>query len=439
MSSPQEAAVPTSTASSTTTALQPAKTVRWRLLRPHNGQIRLRYLMRLPGAKVISVPFGRRSGKTTGAVEAMGERAIESKTRIGWFAPVTRQMRAAWEHSKICIPEAAVARRSESEKWIKFVNGTVWQFGSLDEADNALGWGYRWIVIDEAARVSKYARDEILLPMAADYNGTIISITTPKGRKGKGGHVFRDYQYAKAHKPGYFCTSGPTFENPLPSIRAWCDWAKDNMPRDIYRQEILADFLEHGAGILDLTPICVNGGSELAPVPYPYQEDPEGETSFSIGVDLAKTEDYTVIAAIGRESRRLRYFDRFHRIGWDVQIAKIAHVLETYPGVVYVDATGLGEPVVERMEQAGLPVEPVKFNNDSKTGLVQGLQVSVEREEWSMPYIEVAVSEADTLECEVISGGRLRYQATEGFHDDTIISLGLAVAGLEPGGSSRVI
>lgn len=405
---------------------------------PHAGQRRLRALLAKPDAKVITGAFGRRVGKTTGLVEALLERTLAEPAPVGWAAPVARILRAAWEHAKRVIPPSAIARLSESEKTIRLKTGATWQFVSMDDPDNALGWGYRWLVIDEAARVSQYARDEILGPMVADYDGTIIQVTTPKGKRGKAAHVWRDYLLGKQHQPGYYSETGPTTENPLPGIRSFCRWAEANMPRAVYEQEILAKFLEYGAGILDITPVCVNGGDEQKPVSLPFAEEPGGET-FVKGVDLAKSADWTVLAAIGRESLRLKYLDRFNRLPWGVVIERMRALEERYPGVWYVDATGLGEPVVEMMQTAGLMVEPVVFTNDSKTALVQGLQLAIEKKGFTMPYISEAVDEAEAFEGEVISGGRMRYAASAGFTDDIIVALGLANHGLTDAVSGGII
>lgn len=385
--------------------------------------------MRKPDAKVVVAVWGRRAGKTTGAVEALMLLGLERRVKVGWFAPVSKATRVAWEHACSVIPRSALLDRSETEKSLLLVNGSRFQFFSLDEPDNVLGWGFDLVLLDEGARVSKYARDEIVAPMVADRDGTLVAITTPKGRTGRGGWVWRDFQRAKQGLPGYYWLAGPSTQNPLPSIRSWVKWAKDNLPDRVYRQEILAEFLEQEEVILDLRPACVGGGSEGDPCDLPFEMEPS-PGRHSLGCDLAKVRDWTVVTAVDLETGQLRYADRFHRMSWEMQVHRVLHAQERYAGVLNVDATGLGEPVVEMMERAGLVVNPVKFTVDSKTELVESLIVAIERSEFTMPWIEQAVAEADTLECDLLSSGRVRYRAAEGFHDDFVMSLGLAVHGL---------
>ena len=415
-----------STVSSTSTARVVVH--EWKVHRPHIGQQRLRSLLAKPDAKVVVAVLGRRWGKTTGTVEALLDIAIRCPgIRIGWFAHVSKSMKVAWEHACSVTPPSALAKKSETDKTLTFLQDARIAFGSLDEPDNILGWGYDIIVLDEGARISKYARDEIIAPMAADRNGVVVVITTPKGKLGKASWVWRDYKKAQQHAPGYYCMTGPSMENPLKSIQEWAAWAKDNLPDKTFKQEILAQFMEGGGGIINLRPICTVEGTEDRPVKLPYRAKPMTQERHVIGIDLAETQNFTVVTALGLTSRRVKWMDRFQRIGWDAQIARMKKAVAACPGQVVIDGTGIGKVVSQMMRKAGVPHRRVVYNNEIKTNLVQGLQVAVEQEEFAMPWIEEAVSEAETFEEDVLSSGRMKYGAASGFHDDIINSLALAV------------
>jgi hypothetical protein len=405
----------------------------WQFTEPHSGQAAARELIHRPEARVVVLALGRRWGKTT-----MVEAAVEDAARgakVLWSGHRYSSVQLAWNYAIRCLASSAITRKRETDFLIETNAGGMLKMFSLDDPDSGLGWGGRYHYLDEAARISIEARDQTVAATVADHNGTIIALTTPRGKRGRGGWVFRDYQKAVQAEAGYFFRKGPSTENPNPAIAAWCAWAEKNLPRKIYEQEILAEFLDDGGAILDLRSVCVNGGTADDPVRLPFRE-PHGGERCVLGVDLAKTQDFTVVAAVGERSGRLRFMDRFNRLDWPVQVERVKRIHEEYPGPIYVDATGLGDPVVSMFYAAHVPITPVKFTNESKTAIIQGLQVAVERREFTMPWITEAVAEADTLEVETLSSGKLRYEGAEGFHDDVVIALGLVFYGRNTAGTA---
>ena len=421
---------------------------RWRFHEPHSGQARLERLIEKRSASVVTAACGRRGGKTTGVAEIVSRLSLRRRPlSIGWFAPTYKQAKIAWHKTLWTIPQSAITSKNASDLELRLNTGSRWNFWGMDRPDNALGWGYDVGVLDESARISGYARDEIIAPMVADNDGVLISITSPKGKKGRGAHVWRDWKKAQAGEPGFYKTSFATHENPRPGIQKWVRFAEKNLPTAIYRQEILAEFLDSGGQLLDFTGIATLGGSEKDPVTLPYRREWEPEEDCYAGLDLGQKTDFTVLGIFGEQSGNLFACDRFKDLPWRAAIARVVETLKGFcrekpegrgkPArqiVVYVDVTGLGGPVVEMLfeEIAGLPVDvvPTTFDNELKQTLVQGLQVAVERREIAIPYIEEAMSEAETLEADPLSSGRIRYAAADGFHDDIICAWGLAVLAL---------
>ena len=410
----------------------------WRLLRPHAGQKRLAALIHTPDLKVLIAVLGRRWGKTTAGVQAAIQLALERQgIRIGWFAHQFSGARVAWRSLMRKVPHTAVRSKSESRLEIEWINGSSLHMYGAENPASALGEGFGALFIDEGARVRGETRDNTISPMVADSNGPIIVFTTPKGKSGVGGWVYRDFQRAKQEEPGYRFMHGPTTENPNPNIQDWAVWAKDNLPEQVYRQEILAEFLDYGAGVLDFSPVCTMGGDRMDPVPLPWdwmnredEEEPEPiEEACVQGVDLAQRTDWMVATVMGVESGKVYAMDRFRHLPWEAQVARAAAQAEQYEAVSVVDATGVGNAVVEMMENAGMDVHPVVFTSEKKQTIIQGLQVAVEKREIELPWFEEVISEGETFEAEVLTSGRLRYRAAEGFHDDTVVSLGLCVWG----------
>lgn len=401
--------------------------------RPHPGQRHLRKLIRDPTVKVVVSVHGRRWGKTTGWLEGITETGIDRPQRFGWFAHQANAVRVAYEKLLACAPASAIAEKHKTPyHMVRFINGTVWEMFTAENPDAALGRAYHRVVVDEAARCSKQFREEIVPAFLADYAGQLYLTTTPKGRRGRGGHVYVDYQKAMRGVSGFRFLSGPTWQNPMLAVWKHCRFSLDNLPRAAFLQEFAGQFLDDAARVVDLSTVAINGGTVDLPTSLPYYEDPEGEPCV-MGLDLARARDWQVAAVFGRRSGRLRAMERYHQLPWSVQIQRAVNLARDYGCVAdcWVDATGVGERVFEELDERGLRVSPIKFTNDITNTLVQGLQLAVERREISMPWIREVMAEAEMFEAIPLPSGRIRYAAAEGSTDDTIFSMGLALHGLQ--------
>ncbi len=124
------------------------------------------------------------------------------------------------------------------------------------------------------------------------------------------------------------------------------------------------------------------------------------------------------------------FVDRFHRLDWDVQVARIKTALDRYgkPRVA-VDSTGKGEPIFEALSRAGCYGEPYAFTSRSKADLVNYLSLQFEKREIRIPRYEVfpeLVEELEAFEYEITEAGNVRTGAPTGQHDDCVIALALA-------------
>jgi len=390
---------------------------------------------------VIVCVLGRKAGKTTG-VQAFIELAVSERLRVAWYAHVSAGSALAFEVFKSTISQSAITYKNETEGVVRLVNGSSFKFGTLKNPDNERGPNYDIVVLDEGAQISTYARDQVVSPMVADSKRKLIVVlTTPKGKRGKGSWVYRDFERARNHEDGYFYIKGATEENPSEDVREWAAWARENSPADMIREELDAEFLESGFGTIDFRQIAINGGDAGHPVPLDYAEEIIPPEPCIVGLDPARLRDWFACAAIGVHSRRLRALMRFQRMEWPAQIARAAAFYKRYAKgyPARVDTTGMGgDSVGSMLNEAGVTYEAIDFSKkatygdkrfdvDNKTAIVQGLQVSVERQEWSMPWIEELISEGDTFEAELLPSNRIRYRAAEGFHDDLVIAVGLAV------------
>ena len=140
---------------------------------------------------------------------------------------------------------------------------------------------------------------------------------------------------------------------------------------------------------------------------------------------MARVTDFTVLSIVDNNNH-LCFFDRFNRIDWSWQKARIIESVRAYNAKLCVDSTGIGDPIFEDLRRAGLNVESFKFTSDSKNDLIQSLAIAFEQGKISIPPIKELVNELMIFEYEMGKTGNIRYSAPEGYHDNAVISLALA-------------
>lgn len=177
---------------------------------------------------------------------------------------------------------------------------------------------------------------------------------------------------------------------------------------------------------------------------YVNPVEPSPEYTYVLGVDLARSVDYTVLTVINATLKRVDYVERManeNRTSWSYQKEKILAVSKKYgEALTIVDSTGVGDPVVEDLMRMGCNVYHAettggvekpgyKFSATSKENLVEKLKVAIELKLFTIPRIPWLIRELERFECISLPSGKHRWQAKDGEHDDGVISLALAVWG----------
>jgi phage FluMu gp28-like protein len=146
-----------------------------------------------------------------------------------------------------------------------------------------------------------------------------------------------------------------------------------------------------------------------------------------MGVDLARLKDFSVLTVLDRNSRHLVHFDRFNQISWEVQYQRIIATAKRYHALVVMDSTGIGDPIVQTIQGAGVKVVPYKIGSSAaKQQLIDKLRVGIENERVSFPHIPVLKRELESYEYSVSESGTVKFSAPSGQHDDTVIATALA-------------
>lgn len=372
------------------------------------------------------IRWHRRARKTTLALNKLiMEAAACPKSVQTYIAPTYKQAKSIiWRDpnmiKKYLPVEACPKGFNESELFVELYNGSLIFIKGADDPDSLRGINHNGIVLDEYAMMKPQVWDEILRPVLTENKGWAWFLFTPKGMN----HAYKSWQQIdhwnrQSGRNDWSKHSLSADESGLID-KTELMIAKQQMPEKLYQQEFLVEFLEGEGNVFKGISRCINGTLQPAFMGARY----------IMGVDLAKSVDFTVLIVIDQIAKRVVHFERFQDISWRIQKERIMANAKKYnDAFVYIDSTGVGDPIVEDLEALGLNVEGFKFNATSKRQLIERLIVAIEQRLILFPRIEELVTELEAFSYEISNNG-IKYGAPDGFHDDCVIALALAVYGL---------
>jgi hypothetical protein len=139
-----------------------------------------------------------------------------------------------------------------------------------------------------------------------------------------------------------------------------------------------------------------------------------------IGIDLAKSFDYTVIIGLD-ENGHVSYFDRF-QVDWKQTKEKILMLNKSIP--ILIDSTGVGDAITEDLQRHFQNMTGFKYTSQSKQQLMELLASTIQQKQIGFPE-GVIKEELEVFEYQFTASG-VRYNAPSGFHDDCVNALALA-------------
>lgn len=384
-----------------------------------------REVMRSP-ARFKVLAAGRRFGKTLFGVLVCLIAALEGK-RAWWIAPTYQMAEVGWrglKHLARNVPGVVVR---ESDKRIDFPGGGWVQVRTGRDPDALRGEGLDLAVLDEAAFMEEEVWSASIRPALADRQGRALFISSPNGRN----WFYR--LWARGQDPlqsEWASWRFPTRANPHIAEQEIAE-AMRTLPQRVFEQEFLAVFLADGGAVFRRIDEAVRVDAQPLPV--------QGQ-AVVFGVDWGRHEDYTVITVLDAQTGRLLTLDRFNTIGWGLQRARLMALAQTWrPQIVVVEANSIGEPNIEELQAAGLPVFPFWTTTATKGPLIDALAAGFERGQIALYNDPVLLGELAAYTLERLPSGRFRYSAPPGMHDDCVIALALAWYGVTGVESHRVI
>ncbi len=380
------------------------------------------------------IVWNRRAGKDKTSFNYMIRRAMEKAGTYYYFLPEYSQAKKViWENIdndgfKMLehLPKEIVKNINHSELKIELINGSIIQLVGADKFEKSgVGANPIGVVFSEYSVTSPNAW-EYVSPILAVNGGWAIFNFTPRGKN----HAWELLQKARDN-PLWFSEVLTVNETKVISPEALAEEAK-NHPAAIIQQEYYCSFLE-GAGQFF---------RRIRQNLYDQHKILPEQGDFQLGVDLAKYQDWTVITPFN-----LNFFiaypqDRFNQVDWNLQKARIEATARRFSSIepsvsalVWPDATGVGDPVVEDLKARGLRIggengEGFKFTETSRTNLLNNLAILLEQDKIKIPDDEGLIGELEAFQYTLSERGKIKVGVPEGMHDDRVMSLALSVWGV---------
>ncbi len=250
---------------------------------------------------------------------------------------------------------------------MRFVNGATMEARTTqNRGQYLLGQDYDLFIFDEVAFETdpEYVVEEVIQMRLADRAGRLILESTPNGQNW---FCRRAREIHEKKRPGYL-QYGDSRENPFIS-KVYLEERLKYFSEKRVKQNIMGEFVDSGGEILkgEYIDRALRQNTEIMA--------PGTNRQWICGWDLARKRTATVGITIEVLDGLVRVVElaRFKLFDWTVIIEKIKQRQLRFPGNLVVDATGLGDVVVEQIKEFN-PTSVI-FTPKSKAELLTNVEL----------------------------------------------------------------
>lgn len=388
--------------------------IQWK---PHKAQKEV-----LDGLKRFNVIVaGVRWGKSQLAAYLALKELLKNKKTIWVIAPTYDLSKRVFDHLTAFIGNAGwrtilsgVKGKPTPRIYVPAWN-TKLVCKSAENPAGLLGEAVDLAILDEAQFLSKEIWEQYIRARLVSTQGRAIFIGTPLGKNYFYELFLRgqDENYSEWASFNY-----PTSSNPLIPKKE-LEEIKRTIPKETYLQNYEAIFFDQAASYFKNVRDIVSDDCLSEPI---------SGHQYILAVDLAKYRDWNVITVLDKYEHKIVYIDRFQKENYTFVKEKILTLARKYnQATIILDSTGLGRPISDDLKREYLFVNDFQFTGKSKEELLSKLKIYIDQKAILIPPFEPLIEELEAFTIKRLPSGRIIYSAPEGYHDDCVISLALAV------------
>ena len=385
---------------------------------PHTDQRKKLDIVLNGTHKYISLITGRQWGKSVVGQNLLLKWALETPNSVSmWVSPVYSQAKKVFTELVSALGDTGLTTdTNKSELFIRFINGSIIYFRSGERPDTLRGYTLDYLIIDEAAFIKDEVWNQVLKQTVLVRGKKVVFLSTPKGKN----WLYNIYvRGLNDEEPSYVSLHGTSYDTPYITQEELVE-AKLSLPDNIYRQEILAEFIDDGGEVFsNLSQVC-----NLTE--YPKHDTNE---KYFAGLDFGRQNDYTVLTILNSQGKMVDFY-RARQKSWDIIISEVLVLLRKYKPQIYAEVNSVGDVLFETLKKQYSIIQPFVTNNDTKQNMIEDLIMGMNENKLILPSPDLNADlykELSVFTYEYSPKTRkVKYGAPNNFHDDCVMALGLA-------------
>lgn len=373
--------------------------------------------------KYICAAFSRQIGKSVTMQIMCVEWLLSPNEEIIYFTPTYNLAKNFYSKLIKILPQNLITKCNSSELIIETITNSKLRFFSGEAAQTARGNNCTRLIIDEAAYIKEEIDGQnfwynIVVPLLKAKGKTAILISTPFGKQG----FFYDLCMKGYRGEEGYCYINKTIYDDELITREQIEELKKGYPQMAWECEFECKFLSNALSVFpDYEERFVEGFSF-------------NKSNICCGIDLSSVgEDNTVVTFINDKNQVEQHIINGEL---DYKYRQIANLINSYnPRLTYIESNSIGDVMINEIKKYVKNKQKVQaFTTTNETKKVQVGLVSVAITNKEITFDKnnkILYSELGTFSYKLSKNNNITYAATAGNHDDTVMSLCLAMQAKE--------
>lgn len=369
--------------------------------------------------RIVMCNLSRQQGKTTVIILLCIKWLSSKNQEIIYFTPTKKLAKRLYGKIMKMLPKDFVVKANGTDLFIESITGSQLRFHSGEAAQSARGDNCTKLVIDEASFIKEEIDGQnfyynIVMPLTKVHCDKIVMISTPKSTSG----FFYDLcmQAISGERKDMTYIKRTIYEDGLITPEE-IEETKKGYPPMAWKCEYECEFITNALSVFPNYEGC-------------FDQVYEDTNKCWIGLDPSAGGDDNTILTVINEKNQVRQ----HKIDGelDYKYAQIASLINKYnPVATYIENNSIGSVMANEIKKKlNRKSNFYEFTttNEAKKQYISLIAVAIANNEIHFEKDNTLLySEFGTYSFKLTKIGNITYAARDGFHDDTISSLGVCL------------